>query len=292
MVLAWVAAFFVTSFLVPIAYAIGAVMLGVTGTGGIVSIVLVTLMVWLLAPLVETLTFGGRRSTPIALSLGAAILFAIGLLTVRSSDAHPEPSRLAYVMDAAPLPTVGFPGGPAAWLTIPAAMARTSAWARDVMSGSTRPPEWVARAAGRGVVGRAVTPLPLEGPSATILADSTAGGRRVLRLRVTAPSRTIAINMRITGAPVYATSIDGRVVDTTRFRRRTSEWVLQYWAPSDSGAVIEVTLPAGARPALELTARSDGLPQLPGIAIPPRPRSVVPVQTGDVTMTYRRVPLG
>jgi hypothetical protein len=292
LILAWVAAFFATSFLVPNAYAIGAVMLGVTGTGGLVSVVLVTLIAWLLSPLVETLTSGARWSTSTALSLAALGMFLIGLLTVRSSDAHPEPSRLAYVMDAAPLPTAGSPGGPQAWLTSPAAMARTNAWARDVMSGSTRPPEWVARAAGRTAVGKAVTPLPLEGPTATILADSTAGGRRFLRLRVGAAPRTTAINMRITGAPVYSTLIDGRVMDTTRFRRRTSDWVLQYWAPSDSGAVIELTLPAGARPALELTARIDGLPQFPGMTIPARPQSVVPVQTGDVTMTYRRVPLG
>jgi hypothetical protein len=119
----------------------------------------------------------------------------------------------------------------------------------------------------------------------------TPNGRK-LTVRVGAPRGTIAINMRVSGTPVLLSAIDGRIVDTTRFRRRTAEWVMQYWAPSDSGAIVELTVAPGARATLELSARKDGLPSMPGIAIPSRPESVVPVQTGDVTIVYRRVPIG
>jgi hypothetical protein len=282
-VLGWVAAFLAIVFLVPIAFAISAIMLGLTGAGGIVAVVFVTLVAWLLAPLLESLTTGGRWSTPIACATGALALLAIGVLTVRSSGKHPVPSRLAYVVDA---------DGKDAWLTTSGSMLRTNAWTRAVMDSTAPPPPWLARAAGANTVGRPVRRLPMDGPWAKVIADSSTPDGRKLSVRVGAAPGTIVIRMRVTGAPVVSSAIDGRLVDTTRFRRRSSEWVMQYWAPPDSGALIDLTIPAGARPTLELTARKDGLPSMPGIVLPPRPDFVVPVQTGDVTIVYRRVPIG
>ncbi len=279
----WIAALVVTSLLVPIAFAISAVMLGVTGSGGIVAIVLVTIIAWLLAPLLEVLTVGSRWSTPAACAAAAVALFVAGFITVRRSSDHPVASRLAYVTDA---------DGTDAWLTTSAGMARASDWTRNAISPSTGTPAWLARATGtRSLVGRAVPRLPLGAPNATVLADSAVGGTRHITVRVDAPRGTIAIAMRMSGAPVLSAAIDGRVIDTTRFRRRTADWTLQYWAPSDSGATLALTLPAGGRPVLELTARRDGLPSLEGVAISPRPNTVVPAQSGDVTLVYRRVPL-
>jgi hypothetical protein len=172
-------------------------------------------------------------------------------------------------------------------------MARASHWARGVVGDAAVSPGWASRAAGtRSLLGKAVPRVATGAPSATVIGDSTAGGKRHLSVRVTGMPGTIAITMRLTGARVLASSIDGRAVDTTRFRRPLADWVFQYWAPSDSGAVIDLEVPAGSSPVLEITARTDGLPSIPGVAIPPRPEGVVPVQTGDVTLVYRRVPLG
>jgi hypothetical protein len=33
------------------------------------------------------------------------------------------------------------------------------------------------------------------------------------------------------------------------------------------------------------------LPAMPGVELPPRPRHVIPVQNGDVTMRHRRIRL-
>ena len=38
-------------------------------------------------------------------------------------------------------------------------------------------------------------------------------------------------------------------------------------------------------------ARSFGLPHVAGVVIPERPSGVVPFQTGDITVVYRRVRL-
>jgi hypothetical protein len=280
----WVAVFIVTSLLVPIAFAIGAIMLGVTGAGGVVAIVIVTLIAWLIAPVIDTLTETGQW-VPTARTAAAALgFFAIGALTVRRGPDHPVPSRLVYVMDA---------DGTDAWLVSSAPMARTNEWTRGIVGQLPPAPPFIARAVGtRSVVGKPVQRLAIESPSATVLSDSTVESRRQILLRLNAPRGTISLTAHVAGARVLASAIDGRVVDTTRFRRRLSEWAFQYWAPPDLGVMISLTLPSGSKPILELTARADGLPVIQGIAIPRRPEDVVAAQDGDVTLVYRRIPIG
>ena len=62
---------------------------------------------------------------------------------------------------------------------------------------------------------------------------------------------------------------------------------MQYWAVPDTGAIIALTIPAQSHLDFELAARRDGLPEIPGVSIPPRPADVVPSQTGDVNIVSR-----
>jgi RNase P/RNase MRP subunit p29 len=94
--------------------------------------------------------------------------------------------------------------------------------------------------------------------------------------------------MRARGAKVLASSIDGRVVDTTRFRLRAHDWVMQYWAVPDTGAIVALSIPAGGHIDFDLAARRPGIPPVPGVTIPTRPPYVVPSQTGDVSIVYRQ----
>ncbi len=73
--------------------------------------------------------------------------------------------------------------------------------------------------------------------------------------------------METSGAKVLASSIDGRDVDTTRYRDRTREWVMQYWAVPDSGAIVGLSIPANGHIAFDLTARRVGIPAVPGLVI-------------------------
>jgi hypothetical protein len=95
--------------------------------------------------------------------------------------------------------------------------------------------------------------------------------------------------MRAIGTPVSTSSIDGRVVDTTRFRRHLPEWTMPYWAVPDSGAIVALSVPVGSRVGFELIARRPGIPTVAGLTVPPRPSDVVPFQTGDATYVYRRL---
>ena len=79
------------------------------------------------------------------------------------------------------------------------------------------------------------------------------------------------------------------MVDPSRYRFTSPAWQLTYWAPADSCFTLNLTLPRDAKPILELTRQMPGLPTLPGMSIPPRPPNILPGQTGDISVVYRRV---
>jgi hypothetical protein len=277
-----IAALVTAALLIPIAYLIGAVFLGITAAGGIVTAVIIALIAWLLVPLLEILCDGARWSTPLICIAAATVLVGIGVLTVRTSDVHPVPSRLIYAIDA---------GSSDAWLASRASTARADAWTRAALAPFEQGPEWIAHFFLRpsAIVAKRVPSLPLPQPVINILSDSTTNDARQLSLRVQGSAGTTALAMRVTDAPVIRAAIDGRAIDTTRYRLHMRQWTLRYWAPSDSGALLSLIVPAGSTPKLEILAYSLGIPTLPGITILPRPANVVPVQSGDVTIVCRRV---
>jgi Peptidase family M28 len=277
-----IAALVTAALLIPIAYLIGAVFLGVTAAGGIVTAAIIGLIAWLLVPLLEILCDGARWSTPLICTAAAIVLVGIGVLTVRTSDVHPVPSRLIYAIDA---------DSSDAWLASRASAARTVAWTRAALAPFAQGPEWIAHffLGPTAVVAKRVPTLPLPQPAINSLSDLTTNDARQLSLRVQGSAGTTALGMRVTDAPVISAAIDGRAIDTTRYRLHTREWTLWYWAPSDSGALLSLMVPAGSTPKLEVLAYSLGIPTLAGVTILPRPANVVPVQSGDVTIVCRRV---
>src|SRR6266536_3237726 len=268
--------------LIPIAYLIGAVFIVVTAAGGIVTAAIIALIAWLLLPLLEILCDGARWFTPFICAAAAIVLVGIGVLTVRTSDVHPVPSRLIYAIDA---------DSSDAWLASRASAARAVAWTRTALAPFVQGPEWIAHffEGPTAVVAKRVPTLPLPQPAINILSDSTTSDARQLSLRVQGSAGTTALGMRVTDAPVISAAIDGRAIDTTRYRLHTREWTLWYWAPSDSGALLSLIVPAGSTPKLEVLACSLGIPTLAGVTILPRPANVVPAQSGDVTIVCRRV---
>jgi hypothetical protein len=165
----------------------------------------------------------------------------------------------------------------------PGAVSRT-----DTAPGA--PPRWLGQIIG----GARAAPAPratLTAPDVQVVSDSSGGGRRHLTLRVRAAPRTLDVVMSIDSGMVLDAAIDGRAIDTTRYRRRTPQWTLTYAAPTDSGFTLALTLKAGVRPTLELIARSADLPSLPDLHVPPRPAGVIASQEGDYTALHRRVRL-
>ncbi|HEY6830659.1 MAG TPA: M28 family peptidase [Gemmatimonadaceae bacterium] len=274
----WAAAAVTILILAGLAFSVAAIMLGVSGTGAISLAVVVSLVTWLLVPLVEQALGTGWRG--LATVVAASAIFAV-LAAVRGkpSPEHPVPTALAYVEN---------PQASQAWL---GTLGPTNDWTRAALGAVDQGPAWTGAVIGAGgqLIGKSVRPVGLEAPTAALLRDTLLEGARRVVFRVNVPTGTTGLTLRALGAPVVRTAIDGKVADTTRFRRHPKTWAMLYWAVPDSGAVFSLAIPVGAHIDVEMAARSPGLPAIPGVQIPPRPNDVVPAQVGDVKVSYAKV---
>ena len=282
----WIAAFVMIFLFVPTVYGIVGIALGLAGPGTVAVGVLGALGGWLIVPLLETLGGARRWSTALYALAGCVVMSCVGLATVRTTDARPVGASLVYAADADGKAYVtgydfGRPGR--RWVTDAVASLRAP---------TSDAPPWVFFAGARRPVAIAPSPsTPLEAPTGTIVSDSTSGDRRHVTLRVRAAAGTLNVLMVADSGAVLASAVDGRPVDAQRYRRPSARWVLQYVAPPESGFLLVLTMPAGTHPAIDLTARSSGIPALPGVTLPARPAGVIPVQTGDMTVVHRRIVL-
>jgi hypothetical protein len=277
----WAAAIVTLLILVGFIYGVSVIMLGVTGAGAIALCVVASLVTLLLAPQLELIAGDARWSAAPWLAGAGLVLLLIAALTVHPSADHPLRSALVYAENA---------DSSDAWLgTLGSA---TNAWARDAIGERTSGPSpaWTARLSNNagGFTGRKVQRVPLGAPNATLVRDTLIEGARHVVLRVSAPAGTTALLMRARGAKVLTSSIDGRVVDTTRYRSRARDWIMEYWAVPDTGAIVALSIPAGGHMDFDLAARRPGIPSVSGVTIPRRPPYIVPSQTGDVSIVYRQ----
>jgi len=278
----WATAAVALLMLVGFFYGVSVVMLGVAGAGAIALGVAASLLMLLLAPHLELIAGNARWSGAPWLAGAAVVFLAIAALTVHPSADHPVRTALVYTENA---------DSSDAWLGTLG--SSRDAWTRDAIGARTREPspEWTTHLSenSSGFTGQSVARVPLAAPNASLVGDTLLGGTRRVVLRVTAPAGTTGLLMRARGAKVLTSAIDGRVVDTTRYRHRTSDWVMQYWAVPDTGATVALSIPAGGHIDVDLAARMPVIPSVPGVSIPPRPPYVVPSQTGDVSIVYRQL---
>ncbi|HET9636003.1 MAG TPA: M28 family peptidase, partial [Gemmatimonadaceae bacterium] len=275
----WLTAIVTVLLLVGFIYGVSVVMLGLGGAGAIALCVVASLITLLLAPQLEIIAGNARWQGAPWLAGAGVIVLVIAALTVHPSAEHPVRTGLVYAEDA---------DSNDAWLgTFGSAR---DAWTRSAIGVPGSIPGWLAQLSedvGR-FTGRTVQRVRLGAPGATLVRDTLMNGVRRIVLRVNAPAGSTALLMRAQGAKVLASSIDGRDVDTTRYRRRASNWVMQYWAVPDSGAIVALSIPAMGHIMFDLTARRPGIPAIPGVVIPSRPPYVVQSQNGDISVVYSR----
>ncbi len=293
----WLAALVALAVMVPIIALFGPVVLGMIGTGGIATAVLVSLLAALLAPQFEVIAGERRARAASILIVPALALFAFGAVTVRSTIDHPASSLLAYAIDADS-------SDHDAWLVTPASVAVAGSWGAmalgaDPLIGRAgdstitgRLPLWLGSTFGAQsrLAARRVARVAAPGPTAELLSDSVRAEGRVVRLRILSPHAVLATRVQLIGARVSKAAVDGRAIDTTRFRRSQAQWNFEFNAPPDSGFVIDFTLAKGTKSmALELESMTSGLPTLADVLIPARPAGTIPVQMGDITVVRRRI---
>jgi hypothetical protein len=259
-------------------YGVSVVMLGLAGAGAIALAIVVSLVTLIVLPQIE-LVAGNASLLGAPWTLGIAlVLMAVVALVVHPSASHPLRSALVYAEAA---------DADDAWLGSLAGL--TNGWLRQAIGTPAQAPAWTSRLSDGGrFAGHSVERVPLAQPAATLVGDTVIDGARHVVFRVTAPPAATDLTIRASGAKVLTAAIDGRVVDTTRYRYHSPDWRMDYWAVPDSGAIVALSIPVGSQIDVELTSRVPGLPPVPGVTIPARPPNVVPSQGGDMSLVYRR----
>jgi hypothetical protein len=279
-VLEWLSAAIVLLILAGFSYGASVVMLGLTGAGAIALGVLSAVIVIVLLPQFSHIEEEAHWSGAAWPAGGAFVMFAIAGAIVHTDADHPARSSLVYAWHV---------DSSDAWLGSSSGL--NDEWTRSVIGAPAPVPTWVSHTLefGGSLPGKRVPRVPLDGPNATVARDTTINGLRRVVLRVTAPKGATNLLMRASGTRVATASIDGRIVDTARYRYKTPDWLMDYYAVPDTGAIVALSIPLGAKLNFELASSSPGLPPVPGLVIPVRPSNVVPSQDGDVTVVYRHL---
>ncbi|MFI7487088.1 M28 family peptidase [Micromonospora echinaurantiaca] len=263
--------------------------------GGVAALVAVLLGLAAL-PVVDLLhpQAGGQRglvalrarrlgALPTAAAALAAVVFAgVGLAVDRFDAAHPAPTHLMYALDAGT--------GQARWLSHE---ADPQPWTGQYVDGPVSVADDFPGLGDGDLLGGPAQAANLPAPKLDVLAYSTAGGERTLRLRLTPqrPVRLASLHVDSATATVLRAEVAGRQVPV---EARDGKWGfgVVFHAPPAEG--IEVTLtvtPKAGQVALRAMDASDGLDALPGFRPRPADVGVVGSHSSEMLAVARTYPL-
>jgi hypothetical protein len=234
---------------------------------GLIALVVAPLA-GLLVPHLDLLAGRRRWHAPGALALGAVALLALAGASAGFDADHPRPDRIAYELDA--------DTGTARWVSPDAHLDLWTA-------------QFFPAGAVRGADGF-VAPAPsvsLPAPAVAVLADTTAGDTRTLRLRLSSPRGAYKIQVMV-DAPgeIVAAAVDDRPLDLREYDLAPAGRLsLTYNAVPASGLELALTVRSAAPLGLALRDTSHGLPTLPGVTIQPRPPETMPALGMDLDPT-------
>ncbi|MBQ1072173.1 M28 family peptidase [Micromonospora sp. C31] len=216
-----------------------------------------------------------------ATALAAVVLAGVGFAVDRFDAAHPAPTHLMYALDAGT--------GQARWLSHE---EDPQPWTDGYVDGVTE----VADFPGLGDAELRAGPAQaanLPAPKLEVLADTTAGAERTLRLRLV-PQRQVrltTLHVEAATATVLRAEVAGRTVPVEAPEGRWG-FGLVFHAPPPEG--IEVTLtvtPKAGQVALRAMDASDGLDTLPGFRPRPPGVGIVGSHSSEMLAVARTYPL-
>ncbi|MEH0844714.1 M28 family peptidase [Micromonospora sp. CPCC 205711] len=220
----------------------------------------------------------------LAAALAAVVLAGVGLRVDRFDAAHPVPTHLMYALDT--------DKGTAEWWS---REEDPQPWTRSyvVEKGS---PNWFFPALGDDAIGYGpATAANLPAPKLEVLADTTSGGERTLRVRLI-PQRTVrlaSLHVEADSATVTRAVAAGQPLPIAP-QVPGSRWGfgLVFHAPPPEGVEITLTLvPKGPKVVLRAMDASDGLEGLPGFRPRPPDVGVVGSHTSEMLAVARTYPL-
>ena len=239
-------------------------------------VVAFVLLASMLGALVQHLRFlGGRRPWTVPAAFAAlALVFLVGeLVSTRFDTDNPRPDYVQYRLDA--------DTGEATWISD---TSPPDAWTEQFFSGTyQRGEEAFAPVYSFGQefeVVRAPAPaIDLPAPALEVLDDLTSEDTRTLRLRLNSPRDAPYAHLQMAlPSNIVEASVDGEEVELSEIpaEQRRSFPLVFYNLPEDG---IEITLSVQSTESIDttLTDYSNGLPQIPGTEIEPRPPEFMPV---------------
>ena len=202
---------------------------------------------------------GRRWFVPGGLALVTVALIAWGNATSGFDAGHPRTDRIAYELDA--------DTGEARWVTPDRDL---DAWtAQFFPAGTTRSDAGFAAPA---------PAVPLAAPELTVLSDTIDGDVRTLQLRLSSPRGADEFQVSI-AAPgeIVAAAVDGRPLDLREYNlAREGRLYLIYAGVQPAGAELMLAVRSPEPITIEVTETANGLPEVPGMAIQPRPADIMP----------------
>jgi hypothetical protein len=203
-----------------------------------------------------------------ALLAGSSFLIA-GILAGGFDAQHPKPNNILYGFNA--------DTGEAVWATADQA---TDEWTAQFLTGElrkTRLPAYFPFTP-KQFLSVLTEPVALPAPALTILEDTSAGGARRLRMRVTSSRQAPLIWVYVTpSSKILGGMINGRPI------RRPAEvssaedrWGMLYWGSPPTGFELLLETRDDQPLTIELIDRVEGLPAIRGTSFKPRSEAMMP----------------
>jgi hypothetical protein len=259
--------------------------MGLAPEGGAAMAAVTALAMGALAIPVEFVVERGRWWPAAVAATVTLACLGVAVSETHYSDLHPKPANVFYVLDA--------DARTANWAI---RVDRPEAWFRQFLGPSPRPgrpaalvPPWSSVDGVPGFLHSEAPAVDLPSPQATLVsAVPTEGGRNVT-FKVTPGRQGDALSVWVNGVPALDVSVDGTGVSGGREHRAPDDtaWTLDYFNAPASGTTVALTLKGSQPLTVAVIERAGGLPELPGKTFAPRPPSLMPVQTGDLTIVRR-----
>ncbi|MFJ6152122.1 M28 family peptidase [Micromonospora profundi] len=218
----------------------------------------------------------------VAAALAAVVLAGVGLVVDRLDADHPAPTHLMYALDAGT--------GQARWLS---REPDPQPWTDGYVGGFTSVEDDFP---GLGKAKLRTGPAPvtnLPAPKVDVLADSTSGTERTLRLRLTPqrPARLATLHVDTSTATVLRAEVAGRPVPMEPRKGKWGFGLVFHALPPEGFEVTLTVSPKGGPVVVRAMDASDGLDALPGFRPRPPDVGIVGSHRSDMLAVARTYPL-
>jgi MFS family permease len=187
---------------------------------------------------------------PISAFLIGIVVLGAAIGTSGFSASRPGTDQIRYQLNA--------DTGQAIWQSDD---QRLDAWTRQFFPSST----------GQGPFQAKAPSVALAAPTASLLSDTLSGGTRTLRVQVASPRHAAYATV------IVAASLDGHPFDLNGLSQSTRQRLeFSYYGLPDQGFELMLRVASAAPVKITVQDLSNGLPNVPGMTIKPRPAYLMP----------------